>query len=389
MHAGELVSKVTTGDQCSGRFGLQVCVQERGDGCHVGADGCQGVETKTSARRVSRVILSSKKTKCSCCSLLSLQSCEHGDSNRQTELISKAPRDPSSYSQEDRRRALTNMPCENNEAWISNSAFRLLEHVRNSNFEENTALPSPSSRLQSPTSPASLASERSWLKHYWLPSSLWSAGDVLFSSLNESPPSLCVCKVTFATLPSHSPLRLPVRASLMLSSVQFSYLVSGSRCDSPMVHSVLVSSGVTDILLNLNSGSAWVVSNRTRPTTPTPALQNTSPPLQTSPSYTPGVQATTSLPPLATRRKSAEQRVRGSNKYPSVAWLPPDHHTVRTRSTQRDTPTGSRKSCASSAAAQKVTGARTRCWSKHFLTSAVLMVAVLAAATTAYELKRE
>lgn len=388
MNAGELVSKVTTGDQCSGRCGLQVCVQGRGDGSHGGVDIFQGVETETSAGRVARVIFSSKKIKCYCCSLLSLLSCEHGESNKQTELISKTPRDPSSYSQEDRRRALTNMPRENNEAWIRNSAFRLLEHVRDLNFEENTALPSPSSRLRSLTTLASLASERSWLKHYWLPSSLWSAGDVLSSSLNASRPSFCVCKVTFATLPSPLPLRLPARASLMLPSVQLSYLVSGARCDSPMVHSVLVSSGAADILLNLTSGSAWIVSNRTRPTTPTPSLQNTSP-LQSSPSYSPGAQATSSLRPPATRRKSAEQKVEGSNKYPSAAWPAPDHHTVRTRSTQRESPTGSRKSCVSSAAAQKVTGARIRCWSKHFLTSAVLMVAVLAAATTAYELKRK
>lgn len=381
MNAGKLVSKVTTGDQCREWCELKVCHKGRGDSSDGGYDGFQSVGPKTSIRRVSKVNLSSEKAKCPCCFLLSLQSCEHGVSNRQTKFDSKASLGRSYYSQEDRRRALTDMPCENNEAWTSNLAFRLLDRVRDSNFVENVAPPSPSSRLQSPKSPASLASQRSWFS-----SSLWSDDDVLFSSLNKSLPSLGVDKVTSATLPSRSSTRLPLRASLMLPSVKLSYLLPDAHCGSSMLHSLLISTGVVDVLSNFTAGNSWDVSNHSPLTTP--ALQNTPPSPQTNLSYTLRRQTATNLPP-STRCKAAKQRVKESNKYPSAARLSPDHQTVRTRSTQRDIPAGSRKSCVSSAAAQTVTRARTRCWSKHFLTSAVLMVVVFAAATTAYELKRE
>lgn len=386
MNAGELVFKVTIGDQCSSWGGLQqVCLKGRGDGSDDGSDGSPYVGKNTSAREVSSVILSPKKIQGHCRSLLPLQSCEHGVSNRQTRCSWKASLGLSSNSQEDRRRALTDMACENNEAWISNLAFRLLEHVRDSHFEENIAPPSLSSRLQFPTFPASLASERSRLKHYCFSLSLWLADDVLLSSSSESFPSLCVCTATTAIPPSPSPLILSERASPMLSSVP------DAHCDSSVVHRAPVSTAVVDILSNFIPGSAWVVSKFTRPASQNtkPALQNTSLPLLQDPSDIPREQTTTSLPSPATRCKSAEQRVKASNKFSSVAWLSPDYHAVRTRSTQEYIPPRSRRSCLSSASAQKITRARTRCWSKHFLTSAVLMLAVLAAATTAYELKRE
>lgn len=377
MNAGGSVSEATTGDHCSGRCGLRVCAEGLGGGSDGSGDGLPHRGRETSDGQVSEVVLPHKEIQCPCFSQLSLLSSKRNVSSRQVELSTRAPLGPSSHLQEDRRRALTDMSCENNEPWISNFALRLLEHVRDNYFQENVEPPLSSSQQQSLTSPASSAAEERRPKCCWL-SSLWASDDVSFL-WKESFPSPCVCKVTPTTLPSRSSLRLTVRASLMLSSVQLSNLVPDVHCDSSALHGTLVSAGVRDIT-NHTQRSTSVASKVARPVSQntTPVLQDTSPPLQAEASQT---RKDTTLSPPITRCKLEDQRGRECNSCRSVAWPSPDNCTVRTRRPQRV--------CVSSASVQESTRARSCHWSRHLLTSVVLVVALLASATTAYELKRK
>lgn len=395
MNAGDLVARVTDGEQSSGRCGLEV-VWVRGldggsDGGGGGDDDCHIVWKKSHFRSKSRVLLSSKKIYWCCSNVLSglaglktlLDFCEHGEADRQTGGSAEAFLAPSPHPQACRRRALTNVPCENADTWICNVAFRLIEDAKDFYFDVNFAPPLSPSRPWSlpPLVPLSLAD--TWLSPVLFASPLCSVGDVLSLPSPRESPSSCVRQGTAAMLSPHSSLGLAAGAALTPPQLRpLPRLIPDTLRSSSVVQGATVFAGTINILSSFTRSSVGTVYDSTPP-----LPQDSTPAPPSVPTLSPMDPFTTPPSPPSARHTPARQRVREPDKLLHARCRPPGTHTPKTTGARSNEGPDAARSFTSSVSSRKTAGGRSCYRPKCFLKSIVGLLALLAAAATAYELK--
>ena len=407
MNAGYLVFRVTDGDQSSRRCDLGVVwlrVPEGGSDCYGGGDDDRRTVLEKARFRRGPRVLCCNKIQCCCYSVFSsldgcetlLDFCGHVEADRQTRGSAEASLGPSHQPQACRRRALTNVPCENGDTWICNLAFPLLEDAKDSYVDVNFAPPLPPSRPWSLPPPASLSLSNPRLNPVLSSSPLCCGGDVLWWPSPSESPSPCVRQVTAATLTHQSYLGLAVGAAVTLPGIQpspASRLVPNTLRSSSVVQGTIVSAGTMNILSSLTQTGVGIVSDSTQllseDSTHSPLLVPTPSPQDLSSNSSVPAAASPSPSPPPPRHTPAQQRVTGHDQPPHTRWASPGLHTPKTRAVRRDEESDAARDCASSVSARKTTRGKTCYRPKYFLKSIVSLLALLAAATTAYELKRE
>ncbi|XP_045113377.1 uncharacterized protein LOC123505771 isoform X2 [Portunus trituberculatus] len=382
MNVGDLVSRITNEDQNSepcDPLVVWVRVTKGGsDGSYGGDDGCCTVWKNAHLRQGPRALWSSKKSRCCWCAVLSgldgcetlLDVCGHSEADRQAWDSAPASPCPALPPQACRRRALTNVPCENGYTWTYTLAFSLLEDAKESYFDVNFAPPLP------PSQPWSLSVSLTFVDLRLNPVlssfSLCSVGDVLSLPSQSEFPFSCVRQGEAATLPALSTLGLAVGASLSLPGIQSPLppcLLLDTFSSSSVVQGAIVSAGTMNNVSDFTQPSIEIVFNSTWPLSedfiPAPQLIATPAPKDHPPNSRPQTPAPYPQPSARTTPRS---------------------HAPKTSPVRWNEDSDAKRGCASSVSARKMsrgTSYRPKC----FLKSVVGLLAVLAAATTAYELK--